>query len=767
MENEAPKYASWIPEAGGYVANGKVVSKSPIYENGKFKLDVDTSVFGNTQPQKTVQQTGMQTLNTQGSGTDVNWGMTGAGSLGSLTQNTAKTGSAISTPAIQSPLITSKPVDALEQINQRYLDAVARNDYKAMIDALVEASNADGVDRTTQINELCKQRGEKVRNIDNAYLQRLSQATTPEEYNQILGEQQAWRNSVGYADQINKDYQMQEQEIQLDYESTWNQTINDISNALTQMLPEILNFQYDPYTDPALNIAQGYAVGKVKETMNATGMYDSSMTQRAITKAVAELVPVYEKMAKEEAQQNFQLLQSTASYLMNLDKYQFDMWKSQIEMRWKQDDQKQKAIDNAINNANARGYYTNEEAMLLGIPAGTESSEARKRAQEKQDKLEEDLRKHQQDIELAQIKEQLEEQKLEKEYKLKNQYGDSEVKYQYTFDENGNQKLQVTSNKPLNQVNGNYVTDTGDVIAPVQQSGGENVDIDFNKNPGGTNTVTETKNNLADSATQDTFTKGNLAQMFKDAWDGSKKLDDAYNAIKQASTKIDGENVNIFDTELLDSLGSDKAERMKNYYEYLKALEIVELDPDQNIFELFNSEDVPSARRDKYANAYIKNYLFDDIEFNDNESHNKSEMDRAMGYIDAGVPYMNKEQIIKSYETLFDEVLDAGSKAKPFDFDKSQLIFNNKENSIVGINNAFDNVDEYFSINDAGDKSKQLAIVYAINKVAGRGNEKSAVNGHPDQTYISSKLAKYLYDKAQDMEGYTGLKNEDNYTITW
>ena len=51
MENKTPQYANWVPEAGGYVANGKVVSKSPVYENGKLKVDVDTSVFSKAQPQ--------------------------------------------------------------------------------------------------------------------------------------------------------------------------------------------------------------------------------------------------------------------------------------------------------------------------------------------------------------------------------------------------------------------------------------------------------------------------------------------------------------------------------------------------------------------------------------------------------------------------------------------------------------------------------------------------------------------------------------------
>ena len=92
MENETPKYATWIPTAGGYVYDGNVVSKDPQYdEKGNFLMDVNGSAFTQskqtTQPQVANQPTtnvGITTANTQGSGTDVNAPITGAGSLGSL-----------------------------------------------------------------------------------------------------------------------------------------------------------------------------------------------------------------------------------------------------------------------------------------------------------------------------------------------------------------------------------------------------------------------------------------------------------------------------------------------------------------------------------------------------------------------------------------------------------------------------------------------------------------------------------------------------------
>lgn len=459
MDNETPRYATWIPEAGGYVANGNVVSKSPMYdEAGKLKLDVDTSVFGNTQPLKTQPQVanqaqtnvGVTTANIQGSGTDANAAVTNIGNMASLADNKQNgLDSVLSSPAMRSPS-AGEPILTVEQQDLKEIqDAKARNDLQGMINGYTKLGRDTGVDYSATISDLTKQRQQKIQTTDDQYLQSINdlwnQVSTAKsqgditgdytkynqalaEYTQLLSDQEKWRNDVGYAQSMADMYRAEEEAIELDYVPTYLQGISDISNQIIQMYPAILNFEYNPNTDTSLYMAQGYAQSRVKETMNATGMYYSTMTQSAIAKAVAELVPVYEKMAREEMIENFKLLQTTANFLLDLEQTQFNLWKSQIELKWEANQEKRKQIAQAIENANARGYFTNEEAALLGVAPGTESPDARNRAQAKQDQIEAEERTLIQEKALAKYKEGLEEDKLREQERLQEKY------YQYQLD---------------------------------------------------------------------------------------------------------------------------------------------------------------------------------------------------------------------------------------------------------------------------------------------------------------------------------------------
>ena len=457
MDNEAPNYASWIPEAGGYVANGKVVSKTPQYDANGRLVDIDVSQFPNTTPNTSKAQpqvanqpivnSGITTANTQGSGTDANAPLTQAGSLGTLENNLGKAqDSAISSPATRSIVAGKTVVSPEDEVNQEYQQAVARGDLQGQINALTKASRLTGQDYSTEIQNLTRQRQQKIQGIDDAYLQRINDARQKvntakstgditgdysayyqalEELNNLQGEQGTWRNAVGYDQAMQDMYTQEMEDLDIDYKETWVKSYNDIANQIVQALPGILNFQYNPMNDTALQIAQGYATSRVKEQMNSTGMYYSSMTQNAITKAVAELVPVYEKMARQEAIENFNLLQQTANFLMNLEETQFNMWKSQIQMKWQANDEKRKAVDQAIQNANARGFYTNEEAALLGIEPGTESQAARERALDKQEQIEKEARNLKQSMALAEYNAGLELQLAEEKAKISLRYSKS------------------------------------------------------------------------------------------------------------------------------------------------------------------------------------------------------------------------------------------------------------------------------------------------------------------------------------------------------
>lgn len=442
MESNTPNYARWIPEAGGYVHNGTVVSKNPVYgEDGRTQIEVDITKL------QTPKTPGTQE-NQAGSDTDVNANATQLGSLGSLANNTAKPEfGSVSSPATTSNVAGQTVLSPLDQINKDYEYMVATGNLKGQIDKLTQISQMTGVDYSNTINDLWNQRSQKIKSEDSAYAQAIAEAR--QSGNEPLAQeltlkQQMYRDSVGYFDQMGRDFVNQKDTLQIDYETTYMQGISDITNGIMSQLNNLINFQYNPQMDLNLQVAQGYAVGAVKEQMNHTGMYYSSMTQSAIARAVAELVPVYEKMAREEIKDNISLLQNVGNYLMNLENMQLSIWEAQLTMKFKANAERRAEINQAIENANARGYYTNEEAILLGVPAGTESYEARTRAENKQDEIEKELRTLQIQQVMADYNKNIQKELMREEYNLKAQYsngssGSSGKATIKTTDDDGNE----------------------------------------------------------------------------------------------------------------------------------------------------------------------------------------------------------------------------------------------------------------------------------------------------------------------------------------
>lgn len=640
MDNEAPKYASWVPEAGGYVANGKVVSKSPMYdEAGKLRLDVDTSVFGNTQapstskaqPQVANQATsnvGVTTANVTGSGTDANAQATGIGSLNSMAQNTQNAvDSALSSPAMRSPS-AGEPILTVEQQDLKEIqDAHARNDIQGEINGYVKLARDTGVDYTQTINDLTRQRQQKIQNIDDSYLQRLDEARQKmnaaksqgditgdytaynqavAEYGALIGEQDAWRNAVGYQDAMRDMYNQEIQDLQIDYEDTWMKAVNDIGGQLIQMIPALMNFQYDPSQDANLMRAQSLVEMRMRNNAAATGMYYSSTTQFAIAQAIGELIPVYQKMAREEAIENFKLLQSTASFLMNLEQTQFDMWKSQIQMKWAANDEKRKAIDQAIQNANARGFYTNEEAAWLGIAPGTESQASRERALDKQEQIEKELRNLEQSKTLYEFQEKLQTQEYEKrkaidakyeidvyreKQRIANQYGGSgsgsgsggTQKYDgmtaaqyrdYIVSKMNNG--EITKEQAREMVNNTTFSATvkdAIISEAIDKTKANDGGIDFDKPLQGSLNKANLSKLIIDYNDSGLTEDWQLINALEDLLVQGSSYDNVYSAI--TDTKVDlggGLKQSVFDTVLLKQLDGTSQQRLKDYYKYYAAI---------------------------------------------------------------------------------------------------------------------------------------------------------------------------------------------------
>lgn len=434
MDNETPKYANWLPEAGGYVADGKVVSKSPKYnEQGKLKLDVDASLFTPQTSQATSQQNvlsqGTPQANPLGSKEDANAAITQIGSLGSLDQNTQNaTNSAISSPATKSSVAGDVVLSPLDKANQDYQNAIARNDLQGAINALTQVSAITGEDYSAKIDELTQKRENKIQSIDDQYISNYKAALAygdGELADSILREQAAWREGVGYASTMEAKKERELQVSKLQYDYSFMDGANQIANYVMQSVGQLMNFQYDPTQDTALARAEAYTRAKMTEQFANTGMYYSSAVAYAVTKAVGELVPVYEQMAKDEIKDKISTLMSTANFLMNLEQTQFNMWKSQIELQFKEAQEKRAQRDAAIDRANAIGYFTNEDAAILGVEPGTLSPNERDYIRNKIDEAEKDEREFLQDKALLEYKEYLEEKKLIREQQIKNQYSGS------------------------------------------------------------------------------------------------------------------------------------------------------------------------------------------------------------------------------------------------------------------------------------------------------------------------------------------------------
>lgn len=811
MDNEAPNYASWIPEAGGYVANGKVVSKSPIYdEAGKLRLDVDTSVFGNTQtpstakaqPQVANQATsnvGVTTANVAGSGTDANAQATGIGSLDSMAQNTQNAiDSALSSPAMRSPS-AGEPILTIEQQDLKEIqDAHARNDLQGEINGYVKLARDTGVDYTQTINDLTRQRQQKIQNVDDSYLQRLDEARqrmnaaksqgditgdytaynqAAAEYGALVGEQDTWRNAVGYEQSMRDMYNQEVQDLQIDYEDTWLKSVKAFSDQLVQMIPALMNFQYDPTQDANLLRAQALVEMRMRNNAAATGMYYSSTTQFAIAQAIGELIPVYQKMAREEAIENFKLLQSTASFLMNLEQTQFDMWKSQIQLKFQEAEEKRAQQDQAIQNANARGFYTNEEAALLGIAPGTESQAARERALDKQEQIEKELRNLEQSKTLYEFQEKLQTQEYEKRKAIDAKYQKvtnsgtylgltySQWKsYAKEYAQNGgdvNDIAEDLKGSDFTQTQIDSILTGANTKTPnTAQSGEGTIDYsqDLDNKDGWTAAQIKTEaNRIASSGELTTDAVLSIIDIAKNA----KTWKDMYQGLAEATYESGGVEVPVIDTNLLNSLQGDMNERVKAIDEYYSTLALAEQNGENALKTLKTLADeggITTSNRNKYANAYIKSNLLKDITLNSNLDNNTNQITAALNRIGENQDYMNQDQLYTAYKTLFDKISSAGTKNNPFRYSKPEM----KEGNILSKSGK-----QWYDV-DAGvsgnaSKSKERAMLGIMQDI----NTNKTIANEEARVYVLKKLGAYVFDKATGnlADGYGLLKDKNNYAI--
>lgn len=251
-----------------------------------------------------------------------------------------------------------------------------------------------------------------------------------------------------------------------EYKSQYAGAVNQLANQILNM-----RFSYNPNEDDLLQQAAKYTTQNTFESMNSKGILNSSLTAERVARVVGELIPTYEKMARDEFESNFNMLMNTAQLIMNLDDSQYRRWQADRELAWEKEQVEYKKAQDALKNAWERvdelGYVDNAASIVLGVPVGTLSRSAREAMEERQYELETWYRKQEAqqraEKELLLLKADLEREdtllkaQISREQALYNAQLDREatlLKYQLSNSGNniaGNNVVSGTNNVSSNQ----------------------------------------------------------------------------------------------------------------------------------------------------------------------------------------------------------------------------------------------------------------------------------------------------------------------------
>lgn len=312
----------------------------------------------------------------------------------------------------QSNVAVKIPSDLYNQTVQGYLDEFRKgqsiNDYQAQINAL----NAIDQYRTTQgykpiytsnVYELTNQRVQKIKNQIRDYETDMAEAINSgdEALAQQIGQQmEAYKKAVNYGETVDNSATYLQN---IEYKSTYDSVVSGIVNELLTT-----RFTYDPSDDEALLKAQEYATNSVYESMNAKGILDSTMTAQIVAKTANELIPIYEKMAKEDFYNNLERLQSMANFVMNLEETQYSRWLDQVQVKLDYYEAQKDEIAYQWDRVNQLGYVDNEASIILGVAPGTMSPSMREAIDEAERQANEQYNKLYSDIALAEAKAEIE-----------------------------------------------------------------------------------------------------------------------------------------------------------------------------------------------------------------------------------------------------------------------------------------------------------------------------------------------------------------------
>lgn len=270
-----------------------------------------------------------------------------------------------------STVAVMRPTDLYDNTVQGYLDnynkGVEINDYQAQINALnaidsYRATKGLKPIYTANIYELTNQRTQKIENAIRDFENDIAYSMDIGDYEaaRIIGQQmEDYKKMVNYKSTMETAADFLQR---VEYQSNWDNTINEIVGQLLTA-----QFTYDPSNDQALIQAQRYATNVAYESMNAKGILDSTMTAQIVTKTVNELIPVYQKMAKQEFNENIERLQTMANFIIKLDDRDYSRWQDEVTRQLQVYQAKRDETDYQWNRVNTLGYVDNEASIILGV----------------------------------------------------------------------------------------------------------------------------------------------------------------------------------------------------------------------------------------------------------------------------------------------------------------------------------------------------------------------------------------------------------------
>jgi hypothetical protein len=209
-------------------------------------------------------------------------------------------------------------------------------------------------------------------------------------------------------------------------------------------------FQYDPTNDQQFQLASKELTRNVMESMNARGILNSTVTENQVQQEVANMMPQYQQIARQNFQDEGQMLMSQVDMLagldntsygryqdegqklagaldvvMKMDDRQYQKWSDAYERRYQsqqdeiaQADKKVQAdrqkIQDAWDRVSERGFVDNQASIILGVEASTLSKDAREAKIKREQELEDQRTQLKNQKELAAYQHSLS-QKLAKE----------------------------------------------------------------------------------------------------------------------------------------------------------------------------------------------------------------------------------------------------------------------------------------------------------------------------------------------------------------